>query len=157
MVIVCCTLSNTCCAIWDCLLYAFPVILPNWALFAIRKTPFLIRSRFVCRAHFARLANMDNRHTHTNQAKSEHLQSIGIAQHNRTQSHGSENENAGGLYKASICPNRSGLYNPPAFAQCYHNMRGPLVWPRFKALSLLSCFALFPMPYHLRLNASRIA
>ena len=68
----------------------------------------------------------------------------------------SENGTAGGLYKASICPHRSGLYNPPALAQRYHNRCIPSVWLRFKALSLLSCFAIFPIPLYLRLNAYRI-
>lgn len=139
-----------------CLLYAFPVILLNWALFAIHKTHYPIPSGFICRAHFAQLANKDNRQIYPNQAKSEHLQRIGKTRYNRPQSHDSENGNAGGLYKASICPHRSGPYNPPALAWRYHNRCIPSVWPRFKALSRLSCFDLLPLPYYKRLNASRI-
>ena len=140
-----------------CLLYAFPIILSRWALFAIHKTPYMIQSSSICCAHFAQLSNRDNRQIHPNQAKSEHLQRIGIAWHSRTQSHDSKNGNAGRHYKASIYPYRSNLYNPPALARCYHNRRVSLIWPRFKALSLLSCFALLPLPLYSRLNASRIA
>lgn len=128
----------------------------TWPLFAIHKTPCQIPSSSICRAHFAQLANRDNRQIYPNQAKSEQLQRIEIARYNRPQSHDSENGNAGGLYKASICPHRSGLYNPPALAQRYHNRCIPFVWPLFKALSRLSCFALSPLPYYKRLNNSRI-
>lgn len=143
-----------------------------WSLFAVRfsgysakpslvchtrKQPCQIKASSVCRAHFAQLANRDNIQRRPNQAKSKQWQRIGIAQYNRTHPHGSENGNAGGLCKASIYPYRSGIYDPPALAQCYHNRRIPLVWQRFKALSRCSSFALLPMSLYLRLNASRIA
>ena len=126
-------------------------------IFAIHKTHYPIPSGFICRAHFAQLANSDNRQRRPNQAKSEQLQRIEIARYNRPHSHDSENGNAGRLYKASIYPYRSGLYNPPALAWRYHNRCIPSVWPRFKAFSMLSRFSLLPLPYYKRLNASRIA
>ena len=140
-----------------CLLYAtLKRLTKHGPLFAIHKTHYPIPSSFICRAHFAQLANKDNRQISPNQAKNEQVQRIETARYNQVQSHDSENGNTGGLYKASICPHRSGLYNPPALSQRYHNRWIPLVWPRFKALSRLSCFGLLPLPYYKRLNASRI-
>ena len=57
----------------------------TWSLFAIHKTHYPILSCFIYRAHFAQLANRDNRQTQPHRAKSEKSRRIGIARYNRTQ------------------------------------------------------------------------